>query len=67
MQFIPDPNKQANKVIFPRKSNSCSRSPVNFNNNYFNKYPHYKNLGIVLDSKLGLKFHVIQKIKKCIN
>ena len=63
MQFNPDPNKQANKVIFPRKSNSCSRPPVNFNNNDFNKYSHHKNLDIVLDSKLGLKFHVDRKIK----
>ena len=29
----------------------------------FNKYPHHKHLGIVLDLKLDFKFHVDQKIK----
>ena len=38
MQFNPDPSKQANKVIFSRKSDSTnfSRLPINnfkFNNN----------------------------------
>ena len=28
------------------------------------KYSHHKPLGTVLDSKLDLKFHVDQKIKK---
>ena len=37
MQFNPDPNKQGNKVVFPRKSNNCFRPPVNFNNNDFLK------------------------------
>ena len=67
MQFNPDPNKQANEVIFSRKTNNSSHPPVAFNNNDIKKYPHHKHLGIVLDSKLDFKFHVDQKIKKCNN
>ena len=55
MQFNPDPNKHANEVIFSRKSNNCSHPPVTFKKNDINKYPHHKNLGIVLDSKLDFK------------
>ena len=62
MQFNPDPNKQANKVVFSRKTKNSSHPPVAFNNNVIKKYPHHKHLGIVLDSKLDFKF---QKIKKC--
>ena len=63
MQFSPDPNKQANGVIFSRKTNSdnLSHPPIKFNNNDISKCPHQKHLGIVLDSKLNLD----QKIKKC--
>ena len=67
MQFNPDPNKQANEVVFSRKtsSNNLSHSPINLNNNNFSKCPHQKHLGIVLDSKLNFNAHVDQKIKKC--
>ena len=42
MQFNPDPNKQANKVIFSRKtsSNDLSHPPIKFNNNDISKCPH---------------------------
>ena len=35
MQFNPDPNKQANEVIFSEKpsSNNLSYQPIKFNNN----------------------------------
>ena len=67
MQFNPDPNKQANEVIFSRKSssNNLSHPPIKFNNNDISKCPHQKHLGIVLDSKLNFIAHVDQKIKKC--
>ena len=55
MQFNPDHNKQANEVIFSRKTNSINLShpPIKFNNNNISKYPHQKHLEIVLDSKLN--------------
>ena len=67
MQFNPDPNKQANEVIFSRKSNSNSfpYPPVKFNENNITKCSHQKHLGIVLDSKLNFNTHIDQKIKKC--
>ena len=63
--FNPDPNKLANEAFFPRKTKNSSHLPVAFNNNDIKKYPHHKHLSITLDSKLDLKFHVDQKIKKC--
>ena len=52
MQFNPDPKKQANEVIFSRKSNRCT-------------YPHQKHLGVVLDLKWDFCIHFKQKIRKC--
>ena len=65
MQFNPDPNKQANKVICSPKSNSNSFPylPVKFNENNITKRPHHKLLRIVLDSNLNLI--LIKKNKKC--
>ena len=66
MQFNPDPNKQANEVIFSKKStNNLSYPPVRFNNNDIVKCPDQKHLGIVLDSKPNFDSHINQKIKKC--
>ena len=64
MQFNYDSIKQANEVILSRKPNNCSHPTIAFSNNDINKYPHHKHFGIVLDSKLDLKFHVDQKTKK---
>ena len=66
MQFNPDPNKQANEVIFSRKtsSNNLSHPPIKFNNNDISKCPHQKHLGIALDSKLNFNAHLDQKTKK---
>ena len=66
MQFNPDPNKQANEVIFSRKSTvDMSHPPVKFNNNDIVKCSDQKHLGIVLDTKLNFDSHINQKIKKC--
>ena len=65
MQFNPDPNKQANEVIFSKKLNGISYPPVKFNNNDIAKCSDQKPLGIVLDSMLNFESHVNQKIKKC--
>ena len=67
MKFNPDPNKQANEVIFSRKSDSANvfHPPIKLNNNSIPKCPSQKHLGIVLDSKLNFSSHVDDKIKKC--
>ena len=64
MQFYPDPKKQANEVIFSRKSNTCTYSPVTFNNNIITTCPHQKYLGVFLDSKLDFSIHIEQKHKE---
>ena len=67
MQFNPDPNKQANEVIFLWKSNSSNLTypPVKLNNINIASCSHQKHLGIILDLKLNFNTHVAQKIKKC--
>ena len=67
MQFNLDPSKQANEVIFSKKTNSSSHRFVSFNGNNTNKYPHHKHLGIVLDSKLDVDQKSFMLIKKCNN
>ena len=63
IQFNPDPNKQANEVIFSRKStNNLPYPPVRFNNNDIVKCPDQNYLGIVLDSKLNFDYHINQKM-----
>ena len=55
MQFKPDPNKQANEVIFSCKlvSNNLSHPPVKFSNNNISRCSHQKYLGVVVDSNLN--------------
>ena len=65
MHFNPDPKKQANEVIFSRKSDKSIYPPVTFNNNHVTNCSHQKHLGVVLDSKLDFNLHIEQKIKKC--
>ena len=66
MQFNPDPNKQANEVIFSGKlvSNNLLHPSVKFNNN-ISRCSHQKHLGVALDSNLNFNTHIDQKIKKC--
>ena len=64
MQFNSDPKKQANEVVFSRKSNTCTYLPVTFNNNIIAACPLQKYLGVVLDSKLYVSVHIGQKIRK---
>ena len=67
MQFNPDPNKQANEIIFSRKlvSKNLSHPPVKFNNNNITRCSHQKHLEVVLDLNLNFNIQVNQKIKKC--
>ena len=50
MQFNPDPSKQANEVIFSRKSilHNLSHPPIKFNERIITKCNHHKHLGIIL-------------------
>ena len=73
MRFIPDPKKQAQKVIFSRKSKAISHPPLVFNNNNNNnnviQTTSQKHLGIILDTRLSFEKHleiVLCKINKTI-
>ena len=65
MQFNPDPNKQANEVIFSRKPDLANvfHLPIKFTKKSIAKCPSQKHLGIMLNSKLNLNSHVDEKIK----
>ena len=67
MKFNPGHNKQANEVIFSRKSISqnLSHPPIKSNERIIAKCNQQKHLGIILDSNLNFNTHIDQKIKKC--
>ena len=50
MQFNPDPNKQANKVIFSRKSKVSSYALFIFNNNDVKECLHQKHIAQLLST-----------------
>ena len=66
MSFNPDPKKQAQKVIFSRKSKAISHPPLLFNNNNNNNNNNdnviqttsKKHLGIILGTRLFFEKHV---------
>ena len=60
MQFNSDPKKQANEVIFSRKSvsHSLSHPPIKFNERDIKKCNHQKHLGVILDSSLNFNTHI---------
>ena len=69
MSFNPDPNKQAQEVIFSCKSKRSTHSPLVFNNN--NVYQTYsqKHLGVILDFILTFTEHlnnVLAKVHKAV-
>ena len=65
--FHPDPKKQAERVIFSRKSKAISHPPLVLNNNNVIQTPSQKHLGIILDTRLSFEKHletVLCKINK---
>ena len=69
MNFNPDPKKQAQEVIFSRKSKAISHPPLVFNNNNVIQTTSQKHLGIILDTRLSFEKHletVLCKINKTI-
>ena len=69
MSFNPDPKKQAQEVIFSRKSKAISHPPLVFNNNNVIQTTSQKHLGIILDTRLSFEKHletVLCKINKTI-
>ena len=58
MVFNPDPTKQAQEVIFSRKSHSLKHPDLYLNNLVFEKVKTQKHLGLKLDEKLNFKEHL---------
>ena len=69
MSFNPDPKKQAQELIFSRKSKATSHPPVVFNNDNVVQAASHKHLGIILDTRLSFEKHLetaLCKINKAI-
>ena len=56
--FKPDPTKQAQEVIFSRKTKKLPHLPLVFNNVNVTQSIYQKHLGIILDSKLTFENHL---------
>ena len=63
MSFNPDPNKQAEEVLFSCKNISPQHPPIYFNNTEVKRVNDHKHLGLVLDSKLSFTKHINEKIE----
>lgn len=66
MLFNPDPNKQAQEVLFTRKIKKSDHPTLYLNNSAIAQYPIQKHLGLHLDEKLSFNFHIEQQIKKAL-
>ena len=69
MSFNPDPKKQAQEVIFSRKSKPISHPSPVFNNSNVTQTTSQKHLGIILETRLSFEKHlesVLCKINKTI-
>ena len=64
MSFNPDRSKQAQEVIFSRKTSIQSHPVLTFGNNPVTKTTHHKHLGLMLDEKLNFKKHLKKKMSK---
>ena len=62
MSFNPNVSKQAQEVVFSRKSHKLAHPAVLFNNVSVKRCSIQKYLGIHLDEKLNFKHHVKEKI-----
>ena len=58
MSFNPDPTKQAQEVIFSRKTTKKIHPKIFFNNIPVSKADSQKHLGLHLDSKLSFDIHI---------
>ena len=64
MNFKPDPNKEAQEVIFSRKLNKPNHPSLIFNNTVVIQSTNHKHLGMILDTKLDFQEHHKDKLSK---
>ena len=70
ISFNPDPSKQAQEVIFPRKLQKSTHPTLSFNNNTVTQSVTQKYLGTFLDTKLDFQGHlksILNKLNKTIS
>ena len=58
MNFNPDPNKQAQEIIFSRKVKKINHLPLLLNQKLVKSSSTQKHPGIVLDTKLDFNLHL---------
>ena len=58
MNFNPDPSKQAQELLFSRKTSSKPYPSLNFNDNPIHQVQLQKHLGLFLDPKLSFDEHI---------
>ena len=69
MSFNPDPSKQAQEIIFSRKTKKISHPSLGLNNSIVSQTPYQKYLGIFLDARLTFEEHlkvITTKVNKTI-
>ena len=67
--FNPDPNKQAQKIIFSRKKTASLHPVLYFDNKPVKSTQIHKHLGMILDSNLSYEHHIksiLNKVNKTI-
>ena len=64
MAFNPDLSKQAQEIVFSRKTHKISHPKLNFNNSPIVQGICQKQLGLYLDEKLNFSYHIKEKISK---
>ena len=58
MNVNPDPSKQAQELLFSRKTSSKPYPSLNFNENPVHQVPLQKHIGLFLDPKLSFDEHI---------
>ena len=69
MNFNPDPNKQAQEIIFSRKKTASLHPVVYFDDKPVKSSQTHKHLAMILDSNLSYKDHIksiLNKVNKTI-
>ena len=62
--FDPDLSKQAQEVIFSRKTNKINHPNTTFNTILLAHTPYEKHIGLYLDEKLNFNHHINVKVSK---
>ena len=59
MSFNPDPNKQAQEVIFRRKTKKTNHLSLTLKKSTVSQSTSQKHLGVILDASLSFEEHLI--------